>query len=125
MPEFVRYGIHVMASQNGLGEVVIGDSHEYDSDISPFDKPRIDAMILSYLRELVDLPDTAIAGRWHGVYAKHPTLPLFTAEPQPGVRIVSAPGGAGMTMSFGWADDLWDQWDTSRASVTRAVPCPV
>ena len=43
MPDFVRFGIHVMASQNHLGEVVIGDSHEYDADISLFDKTQIDA----------------------------------------------------------------------------------
>jgi D-hydroxyproline dehydrogenase subunit beta len=107
MPEYVRYGIHVMASQNHLGEVVIGDSHEYDGDIEPFDKPHIDELILSYLRGLVRLPDWTIAARWHGLYAKPPSQPVFTAEPQPGVTIFSSPGGAGMTLSFGLADDWW------------------
>jgi FAD dependent oxidoreductase TIGR03364 len=109
MPDYVRLGIHVMASQNERGEVVIGDSHEYDEAISPWDKPSIDEMILKYLRTMVSLPDGEPAERWHGVYAKHPSQPLFTAEPLPGVLIVNAPGGAGMTMSFGMAEDLWRQ----------------
>ena len=116
MPEFVRLGIHVMAAQNFLGEVVIGDSHEYDDAIEPFDKPAIDAMILGHLRGMVDLPDGTIAAKWHGIYAKHPTKPLFTAEPQPGVKVVTAPGGAGMTLSFGFAERLWESW---------AEPAPV
>jgi FAD dependent oxidoreductase TIGR03364 len=104
MPDYVKYGIHVMASQNHLGEVVIGDSHEYDDDIQPFDKAHIDEFILAYLRGMAKLPDPRIAGRWHGVYAKHPTLPVYTARPMKGVAVRVAPGGAGMTMSFGLAD---------------------
>ena len=110
MPEFVRLGIHVMAAQNFLGEVVIGDSHEYDDAIEPFDKPAIDALILGHLRGMVRLPDPTIAATWHGLYAKHPTLPLFTADPLPGVKIVTAPGGSGMTMSFGFAEQVWERW---------------
>jgi hypothetical protein len=107
-PEYVRYGIHVMASQNHLGEVVIGDSHEYDEAIEPFDKAVIDGLILDYLRRMVRLPDETVAGRWHGHYAKHPTLPVFCARPRPGVSIMTAPGGAGMTLSFGLALDWWE-----------------
>lgn len=109
-PDFVRYGVHVMASQNHLGEVVIGDTHEYDGDIEIFDKPALNAAIIAYLRGMVRLPDWTLAATWHGLYAKHPSRPLFLAEPEPGVHVVAAPGGSGMTMSFGWAADLWEAW---------------
>ncbi len=109
MPDYMRYGIHVMASQNSSGEIVIGDSHEYDADISLFDKPEIDALILNYLRKMVRLPDETLSRRWHGIYAKHPTQSFVTAQPQQNCFIATAPGGAGMTLSFGYARDWWDE----------------
>jgi FAD dependent oxidoreductase TIGR03364 len=110
MPQFDRFGIHVMAAQNGLGEVVIGDSHEYDDAIEPFDKPEIDALILDYLRTFVDVPDLRIAARWHGVYVKHPTDAYQIAQPTEGVTIIGAVGGAGMTLSFAIAEQAVKQF---------------
>ena len=106
--EYGRHGIHVMASQNALGEVVIGDSHDYDDASNPFDHERIDRLILDYLAQMLKLPDPTIVARWHGHYAKHPTEPLYVVEPVPGCTVVAALGGAGMTMSFGFASRWWD-----------------
>jgi len=111
-PRYVELGIHVMAAQNDAGHIVIGDSHEYGAAMSPFDKAEIDDLILAYLRRMIRLPEWEIAERWHGVYAKHPTLAHFSAEPQPGCHIVSSPGGAGMTLSFGLAERWWAARDS-------------
>ena len=105
-PEYDRFGIHVMASQNAAGELVIGDSHEYEGAIEPFDKPEIDRLILDYLHTFLDVPDLEIAARWHGIYAKHPRDPYFIAHPAPGATAVTGVGGAGMTLSFGLADEV-------------------
>lgn len=113
-PEYLQHGIHVMAAQNHLGEVVVGDSHEYGDGVAPFDDPRIDELILAYLRRLVRLPDWGIAARWHGVYAKHPTRPVVTAEPRPGCTVVTGAGGAGMTLAFGLAEAWWDAHEQGR-----------
>jgi FAD dependent oxidoreductase TIGR03364 len=109
-PELDRYGIHTMAAQNDAGEIILGDSHEYDEQIEPFDKSQIDKLIERELRRQITLPDWTIAERWHGVYAKRPDQPFHVDRPHDGVYLLTGLGGAGMTMSLGVAERLWDQW---------------
>lgn len=110
-PELDQYGIHVMAARAEDGGFILGDSHEYGTDIAPFDKAEIDRLILRELRKIICLPDWTIAERWHGVYAKHPDRMVVSSQPAPGIRVCVGPGGAGMTMSFGLAEHLWNQWN--------------
>ena len=100
-PELDRFGIHVMASQAANDEVILGDSHQYGDDITPFREQRIDDLMLQELRKIIDLPDWSIVERWEGIYAKHSDLPIFRASPTRNVDVCVGPGGAGMTMSFG------------------------
>ncbi len=111
-PELDQFGIHVMAAQNELGQIIIGDSHEYDDDIQPFDKPIIDELILRELKTLVRLPRWSVAERWHGTYAKYLGGPMVRTEPMPEVHIRTGTGGAGMTLSFGLAEADWTRWST-------------
>jgi len=106
LPEHVRYGIHVMASQHAGGEVTIGDSHEYDDAISPFDKEEINQLILEYLATFLTLPDMQIVERWNGIYAAHPAELCWTGQPDNHVLLIGSPSGRGMTMSFGIAERL-------------------
>jgi FAD dependent oxidoreductase TIGR03364 len=105
-PAYERFGIHVMVSQNGQGELVIGDSHEYGDAIEPFDNPEIDRLVLDYLRTFCDWTDFQIAAQWHGTYVKHPTDPFVIRRPAPQVTAVIGVGGAGMTLSFGLAEQV-------------------
>jgi D-hydroxyproline dehydrogenase subunit beta len=106
MPLYERYGIHVMAAQNGKGEVILGDSHEYGEAIEPFDSQQIEELILSYLSTFLEVPGLEVAARWHGIYVKHPTEPYFVARAAPGVTVITGVGGAGMTLSFGLAEQV-------------------
>jgi FAD dependent oxidoreductase TIGR03364 len=106
-PWFDRLGIHVMVAQNGRGELIIGDSHEYGNEIEIFDKLQIDDLVLSYLRTFLHAPELKISARWHGFYVKHATEPYIVLPIEPGtVTAVTGVGGAGMTLSFGLAEQV-------------------
>jgi FAD dependent oxidoreductase TIGR03364 len=103
-PEYDRWGIHVLVSQTAGREITIGDSHEYGAAIDPFDRTEIDDLVLQYARAFLHAPNLEIAQRWHGVYAKHCEQPFVSLSPATNVRVVTATGGSGMTLSFGLAE---------------------
>ncbi len=106
--EYLKWGIHVMVSQNGGGELTIGDSHEYGLVHDPFDKAFINEMIVSYLRTFANFKDWKLLQSWHGI------LPRLTdgrteliTEIEPGVTIINGMGGNGMTLSFGLCEEYF------------------
>lgn len=107
MPDYVKWGIHVMVSQNSSGELIIGDSHEYGLTHDPFEKSFINDLILNYLSSFARFPDEKITVNWDGIYAKlkDGKTELITS-PRPGVTIVNGLGGAGMTLSFGLTEQV-------------------
>lgn len=107
MSEYLEWGIHVMVAQNGLGELTIGDSHEYGLTHDPFDNNFINQLILAYLKQFAQFKNWQLQQSWNGVYAKHTEgeTEIFFS-PEPGVYVINALGGAGMTLSFGLAEEL-------------------
>jgi D-hydroxyproline dehydrogenase subunit beta len=103
-PEYDRWGIHALVSQTADGALTLGDSHEYGLSVDIFNKEEIDEIILRYTRQFLRAPDLTVAERWYGVYARHPEKPLVVMQPDDGVRVVASPGGSGMTLSFGVAE---------------------
>jgi glycine/D-amino acid oxidase-like deaminating enzyme len=94
-------------SETGRRELTLGDSHAYGLTVDPFDREDINAAILGYLGTFLQAPSLAIAERWHGVYPKLTNGGSeWVFSPEPGVTLVNGLGGAGMTLSFGLAEEV-------------------
>jgi FAD dependent oxidoreductase TIGR03364 len=103
--EFKKFGIHVLLGQNESGELIIGDSHIYGKTLEPFDQEFVNDIILNYLKTFTNI-QYKVTERWHGVYPKLLNGTDLILEPEPGVMIVNGLGGAGMTLSFGIAEEV-------------------
>lgn len=104
LPDYVRWGIHLLVSQHEDGLLTVGDSHEYGLEVTPFLSATIERLILEYLDTFLPVDELEVVERWHGVYAKHPEKSYVVDPVLPGVTAVTAVGGAGMTLSFGLAE---------------------
>ena len=103
--------MHVIAAQHQDGSLTLGDSHEYGLDFVPDSFPEVEELILAALRDFVCLPELSIAARWQGVYLKSMKgQTQVVLHPQPGVTMVTAMGGLGMTLSWGLAQKTISSW---------------
>jgi D-hydroxyproline dehydrogenase subunit beta len=101
-------GVHVLLAQHDDGGLIIGDSHHYFQTVEPFDSEAVNQLILKYLSTFLDA-EFDIVERWHGIYPKLTGKINLELEPEPGVTIVNGLGGAGMTLSFGIAEENVDK----------------
>ena len=105
--DYLKWGIHVMVSQNGNGELTIGGSHEYGLVHDPFDKDFINKMIINYLKTFASFKKWQLIQSWNGIYPKMMNGQTeLILNPQKGITIINALGGNGMTLSFGLTEQL-------------------
>ncbi len=110
-PAYIAHGIHVMACQNHLGELTVGDSHEYGKDFDPFDKAAINELILDFLKKIAIIDDWRVIQTWNGVYPKMTNgATELVQEVDKDVWVINGLGGAGMTLSFGLAEEFAKQF---------------
>ncbi|MCR9014651.1 TIGR03364 family FAD-dependent oxidoreductase [Aquiflexum gelatinilyticum] len=106
-PDLLDLGIHVMVSQNGNGQLTIGDSHEYGRHLDPFDREDINKKITDFLKTFAAFKDWTLESSWHGIYPKMTDgATEFIHQASPQVWIVNGMGGAGMTLSFGLGEEV-------------------
>lgn len=107
MAEYLQWGIHVMVSQNNGGELTVGDSHEYGHTFDPFDRAYINQLITAYLDRFMVTKDWQLVQSWNGIYPKMKNGETeVILNPESGVYILNGLGGAGMTLSFGLAEEF-------------------
>ena len=105
-PLYIKYGIHVLISQHGNGELILGDSHEYGNTLDPFISEEINSLIIKEINRIYLIPDLTIDQKWIGIYAKYPGFSEYVKKIHDDITIVNGLGGAGMTLSFGLAEEV-------------------
>jgi D-hydroxyproline dehydrogenase subunit beta len=105
-PEYVAHGIHVLLSQNSTRQLIMGDTHEYGHTLDPFVRSDLNDLVTQEIARFVDLPPISIDESWIGIYAKCISRSEFVSMVSDQITVVNGLGGAGMTLSFGLAEEV-------------------
>ncbi|ROL77212.1 TIGR03364 family FAD-dependent oxidoreductase [Pseudomonas vranovensis] len=96
-PHLLEHGIHLLISPTPHGELIIGDSHAYGSDASPFNAEQVDNW-------MIDLAEQTLGGRievverWQGVYGSGGPGPFSLLQVAPGISAALMHSGVGMSV---------------------------
>jgi FAD dependent oxidoreductase TIGR03364 len=121
-PELLEAGIHLIATQQPNGDLIIGDTHAYGDPPAPFAEERLYELLLAETRRLLGVDALEVRERWIGTY---PTANghLATAgdhfavtAPFAGARVVEVTSGLGMTMALGHAGTVLDEIERERTN---------
>jgi FAD dependent oxidoreductase TIGR03364 len=107
-PVVARHQLQLLVSQRATGALTIGDTHDDDE---PFDFA-IDEEpyhhLLDRLEGLLGRPAPPLVRRWTGVYSQALDEAIcWRRQVQPGVWVVTGPGGRGMTLAPAIAEETW------------------
>ncbi|QDQ25461.1 TIGR03364 family FAD-dependent oxidoreductase [Chitinimonas arctica] len=102
-PALPANGIHLIVQQVGKsGDLIVGDSHHYGADVSPFNSEEVDTLILGLAEQLLARP-LRVKERWQGVYAKGADA-YVNLQPAPDVQCVAITAGVGMSIGLALAE---------------------
>ena len=96
-PHLHDNGIHLLISPTPYGELIIGDSHHYGRDPSPFNAEQVDNWMIELAEQTLDCRIQVIE-RWQGVYGARGPGPFSFLRPQPGVSVALMHSGVGMSV---------------------------
>lgn len=96
-PELDTHGIHLLISPTPHGELIIGDSHDYGSDASPFNAEAVDRLMLELAEDTLGMR-IEVLERWQGVYGARGPAPFSQLSIEPGISAVLMHTGVGMSV---------------------------
>jgi FAD dependent oxidoreductase TIGR03364 len=108
-PVAARTRAQLLMVQRADGGLTIGDTHEYDEPFA-FD---VDSDAYDHLQAraeaMLGAPIPRVRRRWAGVYSEVSTGSALyhRSEPEPGVVLVTGPGGRGMTCAPAMAEETF------------------
>ena len=110
VPHLHENGIHLLISPTPYGELIIGDSHHYGSDPSPFNTEQVDTWMIELAEETLGCK-IQVVERWQGVYGSRGPGPFSFLRAAPGVSAALMHTGVGMSVGPAMAErnitELW------------------
>jgi FAD dependent oxidoreductase TIGR03364 len=109
-PHLDEHGIHLLISPTPHGELIIGDSHHYGSDPSPFNAEQVDDWMIELAEQTLGCR-VQVVERWQGVYGAKGAAPFSFLQAAPGVHAALMHTGVGMSVGPALAEQniqrLW------------------
>lgn len=102
-PHLQANGIHLLISPTPYGELIIGDSHHYGSDPSPFNAEQVDNWMLELAEHTLGCK-VQVVERWQGVYGARGPGPFSFLRPAPGLSVALMHSGVGMSVGPAMAE---------------------
>ncbi|UVM22182.1 TIGR03364 family FAD-dependent oxidoreductase [Pseudomonas wadenswilerensis] len=96
-PHLLEHGIHLLISPTPHGELIIGDSHAYGSDASPFNAEQVDNWMIELAEQTLG-GRIEVVERWQGVYGSGGPGPFSLLQVVPGVSAALMHSGVGMSV---------------------------
>lgn len=102
-PHLHEQGIHLLISPTPHGELIIGDSHHYGSDPSPFNAEQVDDWMIELAEQTLGCK-VQVVERWQGVYGAQGPAPFSFLQAAPGVHTALMHTGVGMSIGPAMAE---------------------
>ena len=96
-PLLEKYGIHLLASPTPYGDIIIGDSHDYQQDPIPFNSEEVDQLLIELAQHTLNTK-VKVKERWQGIYGSRGKEPISVLQAHPKVTAVLMRTGLGMSV---------------------------